>query len=751
MKDLDNTIFRIGYFIKSKYKVIFHVISSLALLETLLFLTNIIDLGVLQYFIGLYLILLFPTYPLFFNIIKRDKLSLLEKLVFTVMSNMSLYIIIGFFGNLIGFYLNGLFFFYFILIIYGALIVIILYDKSLSDYKHNDIKEKIEIIPENFSWYSHIKTKIINNLNGILLTIFLIFICLLYLILVSTFTNSDSWLHVTIIKIIDIKGYLPTQDYYNAMGIHIYSTVYYFFSNVNIFMIPRYFTTYSIFLSGVLLYIIFKKIFKNTNLAVFGVFLLEFSSLGFIRIVNSFWPETLAVLQSLMILYLLYSRGQKFVEFDHVSIEEIKKNLLFSYILVILLFIGSTLTHSLITAIFLIAYLWVYLIYFIKDYRRGFDFIILIFLCVILAIFVGFNIGVGHLVRIITGFSEALNFPFYYYLIAIGGVAIILIPLIRKFIRGIRFGKKDIIFQYKREQIIKKQRIEKKFVVPLAIMIMGLLTTFLLVANNLIFNLNIQTLFTIIEILLIGIFATWGFIWFQKSSRGEFLYILFVGFALILALGFFYNLLFAGSTIWPRILELFSPFIAIGFVSYMYKIIKLRLVKNRKIQIFIISVIIISLFISISEISYFAKLFSFEQKELKPMQDFSQYSSDKKVIIVEFGERLPFFFYDYPYETTDKDFEAEDIHYFIYMDDQYLRPELHMYDNGTNRLIQLKEDYGTDVYLFLTRYYFRFETWTFYSGLTDQEVEQYYNLSYLNRIYSSKPSSGNEKPIYWVI
>lgn len=85
------------------------------------------------------------------------------------------------------------------------------------------------------------------------------------------------------------------------------------------------------------------------------------------------------------------------------------------------------------------------------------------------------------------------------------------------------------------------------------------------------------------------------------------------------------------------------------------------------------------------------------------------------------------------------------------MDDQYLKPELHIYDNGTNRLTQIKEDYGTDVYLFLTRYYFRFETWTFYSGLSDQEVEQYYNLSYLNRIYSSKPSSGDEKPIYWVI
>jgi hypothetical protein len=40
---------------------------------------------------------------------------------------------------------------------------------------------------------------------------------------------------------------------------------------------------------------------------------------------------------------------------------------------------------------------------------------------------------------------------------------------------------------------------------------------------------------------------------------------------------------------------------------------------------------------------------------------------------------------------------------------------------------------------------------TFYDALTDEEIESYYNLPYLNRIFSVKSEDGKDTPYYWVI
>ncbi|TFF89501.1 MAG: hypothetical protein EU549_00430 [Promethearchaeota archaeon] len=750
MTDLSGRLYGIASFVKKKQNEIFHLISFLALLLTFLFLINLIDLGILQNFIGLYIILLFPTYPLFFNLVEKDKLILLEKFVFTIISNLSFYVIIGFFGNLIGIYLNGFFFFYTTFGLYAILasISIYLYNKRrfAEDFTQINNSRKVQENSNNFSYRENInKPWISKNKNKILLAVFLMLLCILYFTLVPNLNNTDAWIHITIIKIIDIKGYLPVQDYYGAMGIHIYSTVFHFFSNLDIFFISRYFLIYSILFSSLILYMIFKKIFKNNNLAIFGVFIMEFSSLGFIRVVNNFWPTALAFFQSILIFYILYARGYKFMEFQEINFEKIRKNMISSYILIIILFIGSLLTHSLITIIMLISYLWLYLIYFIRDFRRGVDFIVLLFLGFLVIVFFGLGIGTGHIEVLLVN----LNYPFYYYILAIGALAVILFPVIRKLVRGIKFGRKEIILQIKEKK--KEKKIETKYVIPIIISIVCLLTVILLIINDLILNINIQSLFTIVEIFLFASFGTWGFIWFQKSSRGEILYIWYIGFAIILMFAFLYDVFIVVSTIWPRIIEICSVVVAIGFISYFYKIIKMKIIDNNKVRLFLVSLIVISLIISISEISYFAKLFSLEEKEIENIETFSKYTSERKIIICEFGERAAFIYYDYPYQTAERDFQILDVHLFLLVNAQYLKPENHIYENGTNILSNLKKDYEMEVYILLTQYYFQFGSWSFYDGLSDKELAQYYNLTYLNRIFSSKAVNGEEKPIYWVI
>jgi hypothetical protein len=726
--------------------------SLLSLTMVFLHLFNLLYLGIISYFIGLFVVLFLPSYPLFFVLMQKLKITNLEKYVFSIISNISYYVIIGYFGNLIGFYLNGFFFFFSVLLVYLTLIIICFLrgnvkhcnSKKLVSIENNKVLFKNNVIKDYFK-------RIINRkINSILLSLFLLLLCIFFLTLFPYFNNTDAWLHISIIKNIDINGYLLPQDYYDAMGIHIYSIVYHYFSNMEIISIPRYFTFYGIMLSAILFYTILKKIFNNKNFAIFGVFLLEFSSLGLITMVSTFYPTPLALFQSTLILSILYTRGKKFVEEKEISLKKVQSGMSSSYLLITFLFIGSLLTHSLITTIMLISYLWIFLIYFIKDFRRGIDLTILCLLCVILLFFLRFGRATGHLSLIINIFTSS-NIQFYIIFLGLGGLSLLLIPIVRKFVKGIKFGRKNIIILFKEKEILKKRYIEYKYVIPMCILLIILISAVLLIASDIFLNLNVQTIFTIAEIFFIGIFATWGYIWFQKSSRGEILFIWFIGLILILTFGFLYDIFIAVINIWPRILYLSSFSIAIGFVSYIHKLIKLNIIKRKSTNIFLLSVIIISLIISISEISYFTKLFSLEKKEVKSIQFFSDKVSEKKVVISEFGETYAIIYFNYQYNSAPKDFYSLDLHHFLFINETYLKPYNHFNENNKNVLKILKNRYQTELYFFLTRYQFQFGNWKMYSSLSDQEAIQYYNLSYLNRICSSRDLNGNEKPVYWVI
>ena len=90
----------------------------------------------------------------------------------------------------------------------------------------------------------------------------------------------------------------------------------------------------------------------------------------------------------------------------------LKTDMLFYYITIILIFISSLLTHSLIIMILLISYLWIYFIYFVKDPRRGLDFILLCVLVGIFLVFYGVNISTGHF----NVFNSIFRLPWHYFL-----------------------------------------------------------------------------------------------------------------------------------------------------------------------------------------------------------------------------------------------------------------------------------------------------------------------------------------------
>ena len=63
----------------------------------------------------------------------------------------------------------------------------------------------------------------------------------------------------------------------------------------------------------------------------------------------------------------------------------------------------------------------------------------------------------------------------------------------------------------------------------------------------------------------------------------------------------------------------------------------------------------------------------------------------------------------------------------------------------------MKNESGRDVYIILLHSYLYFEEWQPFRDLTAQEVGEYYNLNYLNRISNSRTEYGVETPLYWVI
>jgi hypothetical protein len=159
--------------------------------------------------INMILVILFlPFYPLFYWFTKRfkflSKYTSLERLAFTIIFNLSTYILIGYFSGMLGIPITGSYFFINIVILYSiqliAYITISLKSNtSLINKKYQVLSEE-ELPIGKFSILNSIKEKA--TLNNILLGIFVLFICIFDIVRVDTVVGTDPWSHMTLIKII---------------------------------------------------------------------------------------------------------------------------------------------------------------------------------------------------------------------------------------------------------------------------------------------------------------------------------------------------------------------------------------------------------------------------------------------------------------------------------------------------------------------------------------------------------------------
>jgi hypothetical protein len=530
------------------------------------------------------------------------------------------------------------------------------------------------------------------------------------------------------------------------MGLHIYGSIFHFFSGIDFLFIPRISMYFTFALSSIVIYNLFMRVFKNKNLAILAIFILLTSSLGFIIMIYQYWPSGLAYIQGLFVFYLLYRRLEPFLKAQRPDYRSIKSDIWFNYILITMIFISSLLTHSLIALIILISLLWIYLIYFSKDVRRGFDFLFLCCLGVTFMVFYAFNISTGHLIIL----KGLFALPWYIMLGFSFALVLGISLLVSFFRRSIIFTKgrfTRLIFN-KEAKIYKL--IEDKLFKPLCLVIAIAVSVIFFIVNLLSFHLDLTAMFVAIEIALYCIISLWGLYIFQLKPRGKVMWLWLSIFVILMGGGFIFDVILVGLLLYVRIFLLSSVVIVIGFISYIYKLLRLGTLNKFKNQFFLLFILVISLFsgLLITTRSFF-DLSSLQEKDIGSIKWYANFSDNKSVIITELGWYYAFIYFNYPYDSSQGSIPLVDLDYVEFADPKWLDPANHIDQNGDNILKKLKESHNnTDVILILTNHYW---AWTFFDNLPRAKIDAYYNLTYLNRIFSIKSENGDNKPFYWVI
>lgn len=749
------------FYIKVRIKLVLILISSISLIFVFLKIINfniisgLSEIPILNWFFhfiiyisAIFTLLFLPIYPIIFIIFKKKKLNFLEKLSITIVANLSFYIIVGISGFYLGFALTEWFFFIILIVIYMIIVFWILIvdikKGKFNTFKYNFASDDKEDFINNFSILSLIKRFRVSN--SVLLGIFIFLLCILGVFGSSIFIGTDPWMHISVIKFITDINYLPSGDYFGTFGFHIFGALIHFFSGMEIILIPRFFMFYTFPITTLIVYNLFMRIFRNKNLAIFGIFVLGFSSLGFLNLMYQFWPSSLALIQGITLFFLLYTRLQSFTQEKEPHKNQIFSNMYFSYFLFIGIFISCILIHSLIAMIFLISFLLVYSIYFIKSYRRGFDFILL---CICLCIFVIFyflNISTGHLIV----FMKLGSLPWYYILFGTILIGILEALVLLHYRKSMDFtkGRFSLISSGKKSRFFKK--IEERFLIPLIFTFAIILAFAFGIANLFLFKFDFIAVFTGLEIIIICSFAIWGLLIFQYKPRGKPLFLWGLAFGIILIAGILFDFFTGSFTFSSRIFYLSSIMISVGFVSYFYKLMKTKSIQHLKIKILMVFIVSFSLVATNYEIYSSFEFYSLKRREVSIIQWYSDFSPNQNAVIGEFGWSSIIIYYDYPFEENNASLSLNSVVFFHAASNEYLNPNLHI-QNGTNILVDLKEDLETDVYVILTDSFLLISSLELFGRLTSEEMEMYYSLNYLNKICSTKTEDGNEVPLYWVI
>ena len=321
--------------------------------------------------------------------------------------------------------------------------------------------------------------------------------------------------------------------------------------------------------------------------------------------------------------------------------------------------------------------------------------------------------------------------------------------------------RKKINFKYTKghfNSIIKGEsraylnKIEEKFLIPIILFFMAFGTVIFVVLNILVLDVYPSKVFIILEVGILVVLSLWGYFIFQMKPRGKILLLWFFSFLLLFIGGAVIDLLRNDLFLAGRILILLSPAIVIGFVSYLYKITRLKSINTVKTKVFLLFFVIFSFFAhfydELADVD--AIEYSLFQREVHSIQWISKFTSEKNVISTEFGIDYVFTFHEYSFESSQM--LDSQFHYFIPIWADLFPPENHFNETtGKNILQEIKNEYDTNFFLIPDDDYLALREGVIIGRLNQTQLAAYYNLNYLNKVFSSKSVYGEEVPYYWII
>ena len=718
---LNDIFFRLENFTLQIFRNFDLIVNAFFVVSFFLIFINILGLNLNSLFLllpSLFVIYFIPGYQIFFKIF-GSKYNFMEKLSLTILFSMIFDILVGIVAGYLGILITGLFYLIIILSTYYSLMLLNKILNKSKVIKKNNIRSIPGVIPKNF-------------------LLFIGFLILFALFAISRYPilfGSDPWFHLILTDEIIQTGIIPFDKYRGNNGLHLMGALIHLFSGYPTIQIARYFPIISFLNSGLIGFVVFRKIFKNDQIGILGSLLTIVGPYRYDFAQNQYFPTGLTLSIFLFMMFFYIER----IEIDKWSIREN----VFYFFLMGTSYFAIVFLSDISAIIFLFLFIFVSFLFLIKNRKIFVDFG---FFIILLLLYGLYNIF-GYESVIFESILVGLELPIYIFLI-LGIFGILFIFIINKFSVDPMdtfnsWLKKDPDSSFLK-RVMKKylKYILITFVLIFPFIISILFSLFFDISYGFIYMLTYMVI-PLMLVIVSFIISIAGLIIFRKRQKtGPLIYFWAIYSFLILLSYSIYDLLFLKYWLWIRLLMYSGIGLICAQMAYLFYIYKDKFVSPRtfkRIYILILGCAILNnLFVNVN-------ITQFKQKyEVEFAQWYGIHSTNQSSFLT--GYRWTFIL-DY-YSGTDQ---------MIYHNHSYLLfPSNQINSNNSNLLWQFRQEVKkNNLYLLLDDHQIVEGIFGDVIGINFGKInttilEEYYNLPYLDRIFTSRNAFNQSVQVYWL-
>lgn len=700
------------------------IVNLSVIISSLLILFNIFGLNPSSMLFlpsSLFVIYIVPGYQLFFKTFK-DKYTAIEKLALTIVFGMIINIISGILAGHLGIPITGLFYLCFIIIFYYILLVLNFHVKGRYPIERFESVDVRKLIPKN-------------------LLLFIVLAVLLSVFLISRYPilfGDDPWFHLILTNEIVNTGVIPFDSYRGANGLHLMGALIHFFSGHPTLDIVRFFPIINYVMSGLMGFAFFNRLFKNEQIGIIGSLLLLIAPFRYDFAQSQFFPTALGLTVFLFMMFLYI---------EHIRYEDIATRQIFIfYILSGLAFFSLVFISDISAILFPVFFILFSIVFTIQNKRRIGDLVFYIMLLVIYGIYNLFAFKSIIFVSILGDFS----FSPIFIPILMGGavVGIFIFRILNKFTNYTKGAHEE--FMKKPPQEVFLKRMMTKYLKPvmfIVLLALPIIVSFLIFIS---FDINLDFFYIltyvvnpIINAAISMLLAFWGLLLFKRAYKDGAIIYWWAIFSLVEFLAFvIFDIVFLHYMLYLRMLMYTGIGIVCGEMAYFAYLYKDRFVNKRKLNqfylLFFIYTIASSLLVSVN-VTQFKKKY-----EIGFPEWYGEHSSEQSSFLTGFrwnyvldyysGENQTIYFNEAPLLFPTNQVNSSNFNFLRQF--QQLKSENNLYLVLDEK--QISEGIFGDVV-------------GIYIGKINQSIlKEYYDLPYLNRIFSSKNQLNQRVQIYWL-